>query len=960
MNRGKQIWTVLPLLLFICLTAVHGWAVQVGSIVYGSYTSAERAQAQRHNLEQLLAEPVTIEKFSKGQVTLFRVLGPTSENIDQLRQTLIRIRADIEPSAWLYIRNRQAAPLPGAAGGIQEEVTGTPETSADAGDVSVETSSAMNGSRQAVPSAITMTPAGHGLGNVIRIQPSAQGGVDATAEPILLGKYADAEINIKIDGYLDEPVWSQVTGYNNMTILEPDTLEVPRFSTVTKLIYTDRGLYVGIWNEQPVDKLIPRLTKRDEYINRDGNHFTLDTSGEGLYGFWFDVNLGGSITDGKVLPENSFSREWDGPWEGDAKQVEDGYTTEMFLPWSMMAMPEVSGTRKMGFYTSRRVSYLNERWGWPSLPMTGSKFMSALQPIQLENINPKQQYAFFPFTAVTYNNLESATTYRVGADVFWRPSSNMQLTASINPDFGTVESDDVVVNLTAEETFYPEKRLFFLEGNEIFVTTPRSSTMSAPSHGARITQSSFNPTPTTLVNTRRIGGQAPDPDIPPGMRIPDIELGKPTELIGAFKVTGQSGQLRYGMLSAFEEDQRFYGSTAGMPSRLDQDGRDFGVVRVLYESSNNGRKGIGWISTAVTHSSKDAFVHGVDMHYLNPSSTWQIDGQLMYSDVEDIDGYGGFMDATYIPQRGTMHRFSFDYLDENLNVDDFGFIRRNDVIVGRYTYNHTTSEVANLRDRSNSWVLDQEYNMDGQVVRSGIFWRTSWTFLNNMQFRTELDYFPERWDDLNSEGNGAFKISDRWVAELGIGTDSSKALSLSLALGKRQEDLGGWTDVVKGGFTFKPSDRFSLDLDINYYRHDGWLLWQEDRLFTTYKATNWQPRVALDMFLSAKQQLRFSLQWAGIRAHEQDFYQVPEGDGELIPYPKGPDEVTDNFSISRITSQLRYRWEIAPLSDLFIVYTRGANVETRRLDDFDDMFTTAWNRPLVDLFVVKLRYRFGN
>jgi hypothetical protein len=151
-----------------------------------------------------------------------------------------------------------------------------------------------------------------------------------------------------------------------------------------------------------------------------------------------------------------------------------------------------------------------------------------------------------------------------------------------------------------------------------------------------------------------------------------------------------------------------------------------------------------------------------------------------------------------------------------------------------------------------------------------------------------------------------------------------------------------------------------VDLDINYYRHDGWLLWQQDRLLTTYKATNWQPRVAVDLFLSAKQQLRFSLQWAGIRAQEQDFYQIPEGGGDLLPYPKGPDEVTDNFTISRITSQLRYRWEIAPLSDLFIVYTRGANVETRRFDDFDDMFITAWNNPLIDLFVVKLRYRFGN
>jgi hypothetical protein len=108
------------------------------------------------------------------------------------------------------------------------------------------------------------------------------------------------------------------------------------------------------------------------------------------------------------------------------------------------------------------------------------------------------------------------------------------------------------------------------------------------------------------------------------------------------------------------------------------------------------------------------------------------------------------------------------------------------------------------------------------------------------------------------------------------------------------------------------------------------------------------------------QQLRFTLQWAGIRATEQDFYQIPEGDGDLIPYDKGILEPTDDFSISRITSQLRYRWEIAPLSDLFIVYTRGSNLETRRHDDFQDMFKDSITDPLIDTLVVKLRYRFGN
>jgi hypothetical protein len=232
-------------------------------------------------------------------------------------------------------------------------------------------------------------------------------------------------------------------------------------------------------------------------------------------------------------------------------------------------------------------------------------------------------------------------------------------------------------------------------------------------------------------------------------------------------------------------------------------------------------------------------------------------------------------------------------------------------------------------------------------------------FPNSMNLRTELNYFPKRWDDRNSDGNGQFRIKDRWVGEVGIGTDSSKILSISIAGGMTQEELGAWTKVLKGGFTFKPIDRLSFDLDFIYQRRDGWLLHQENRNFTTFKSINWFPQISADYFLSARQQLRFTLQWAGIRADEQAFYEVPMGDGSLISIDKDPLESSDDFGISQITTQLRYRWEIAPLSDLFIVYTRGSNLVTTGDDTFADFFQDALSEPLVETFVMKLRYRFG-
>ena len=101
------------------------------------------------------------------------------------------------------------------------------------------------------------------------------------------------------------------------------------------------------------------------------------------------------------------------------------------------------------------------------------------------------------------------------------------------------------------------------------------------------------------------------------------------------------------------------------------------------------------------------------------------------------------------------------------------------------------------------------------------------------------------------------------------------------------------------------------------------------------------------------------MQWVGIRADEQEFWRVPLSEGELEPVSKPPGAESDDFTISRLTAQLRYRWEIGPLSDFFVVYTRGSNLDNRMDDELGDLFHDALTTPLVDVLVIKLRYRFG-
>jgi hypothetical protein len=129
---------------------------------------------------------------------------------------------------------------------------------------------------------------------------------------------------------------------------------------------------------------------------------------------------------------------------------------------------------------------------------------------------------------------------------------------------------------------------------------------------------------------------------------------------------------------------------------------------------------------------------------------------------------------------------------------------------------------------------------------------------------------------------------------------------------------------------------------------------------TTFQAQQFGPSFDVEYFFSAKQQFRMSLQWVGIKAREDQFYRIPESPGDLIEIGKPPGP-TDDFSVSQLSFQARYRWEIAPLSDLIVAYTRLASNSDRLLDeDFGELFGDAWENPIADLFVIKLRYRFGS
>ena len=777
---------------------------------------------------------------------------------------------------------------------------------------------------------------------------TAQDGIAVQLPQITRIEQSDAEITI--DGFIDEDVWKDLPVIDGMKVIDPDTLADTPYETHVRFFYTERGIYLSAMNFQPQETLMARMTSRDVKLERDGFVVAIDASGEGLYGFYLRINLGNSLTDATILPERTFNFQWDGPWLARTQALENGWSAEYYIPWSMMPLPQVDDDRKIGIYLERQVGHLQgEAWANPPLPGTVNQFLSAFEKYELKDIEPRRQLTYYPFASGIYDGVRDESTYKVGTEIFWRPTSNSLLSASLNPDFGNVESDDVVVNLTAFEVFFPERRVFFLEGQDVFNTSPRTSGRGGPGG------------PISLLNTRRIGGAAIY-DVPDDVNVMPTDLSQPSELLGAVKLTGQSGNWRYGTLLASETESQIAGTLDdGTQVTLNAVGRDFSIARLLYEdTSSGGRRAIGWMGTNLTHPTIDATAHAVDMHYFSADNRFVIDTQIMHSNVDGKTGNGFLGDVAFRPRRGLQHGLRATYIDDTLDINELGFLTRNDQMNLDYNMFNIESDVPGLRQRTTSLFISNQWNTDGEPVRLGLFLNRGYNTLNNNTYDVSLRYFPERIDDRLGRGTGDFKVEGRYGLNLGFRTNPADKLAFNFDLNLDQDELGPARTGASARFTWRPNDRFSSDLRLDYTDREALLVHKGSGSYTSFESHQWAPQLEMNYFLNAWQQLRFTLQWTALKAFEDRFWQVDSQNLDFLQPVAKSDDDSDNFTISRLTFQARYRWEIAPLSDLFVVYTRGSNLPTDSFETFQDLLVQSWTDTVVDTLAIKLRYRFGS
>lgn len=374
---------------------------------------------------------------------------------------------------------------------------------------------------------------------------------------------------IRMDGQLSESAWRAASVATGFTVAWPDFGKAAGLPTEVKVLYDDRFIYVGARMHHPKGgaKVIRRLHRRDQDSLSDWFTVYLDSLRDRRTAWGFSVNAAGVQRDTIHDSENGDAAmqgdsSWDGVWESSVSVDADGWTAELKIPLTLLRIRPEPGAQTWGINFSRTDhGPVRERSYWALPPRGENAFVARFPALTgIEGLQPQLRWEWVPFVSVQ-RKFETAQSFddrkwtnRAGLDAHLGLTPNSQLDLSIRPDFGQVEVDQAVVNLGTFETYFPEKRPFFLEGMEIFRVAGNG-----------------------LFYSRRIGVGLTDPDLAPGEAL--VDRPQVAEINGAAKYTTKLGSgLNIGVLGATVEQAKATLSDAA--------GRHF--KRELYPLTNYG------------------------------------------------------------------------------------------------------------------------------------------------------------------------------------------------------------------------------------------------------------------------------------------------------------------------------------------------------------------------------------
>lgn len=736
------------------------------------------------------------------------------------------------------------------------------------------------------------------------------------ATALFAGQALAAAPALKIDGQVDEPAWQRAQVFRDFVVVEPYTLGAPSHATEALLLSTPEGIAIAFRCSLPAG--VPRIrerTPRDADMPGDRVNVFIDFNGDGETAYNFTIALSGSVQDATLTNENYFSTDWDGDWKHRVAESADGWSAEFLIPWSVAAM-KGSGTprRTIAIMFDRVLGHTRERSGFPAASFMRPRFVSEFHKLEIDQYQAAV-FHVFPYLTGSHDFRGDARDGKAGADLYWKPSGDLQLTAALNPDFGQVEADELVVNFDAIETFFSDRRPFFTENQGLFdLRTPDSG---------------------LLIYTRRIGGPRDD------------DPGRAAEIDAALKLNGSYAGYDYGVLAAQEAEH------------AEDIGSRFIAQRLLRA---RGALSLGYLGTFAERPflAREAQVHALDATW-RVNQRWAITGQLLASAIDrpgrDKHGAGAWTRIDYTPDQSWRQELELTHFDAGLDFNDMGFQRRASLNEAEWTIQKQQAIAdESSRLRNHSWLLEVQgrSNDAGDRLPFVLIGNSYLAFRSGAGLSLDLVRETAGFNDLISRGNGLVRLPPRAAAYVEFDTRRFANTQYELGGGWREEGLGGAAVELWGGVQWFARENLTLTGSFGWTDSRDWLIWDSGTLLGRYQREQLSTDFNLDWFPAPGHEFRLKLQWLALTAFDARAVRIGAG-GDLRPV----DEPLADFVVDNLGLQLRYRWAFAPQSDLYVVYGRGGIVERGgRERDFVELLDEALDLRDADQLLVKVRRRF--
>ncbi|HEX9608195.1 MAG TPA: DUF5916 domain-containing protein [Gemmatimonadaceae bacterium] len=665
---------------------------------------------------------------------------------------------------------------------------------------------------------------------------------------------------INIDGKLNEPAWAAAVPSGDFTQSYPNVGAKATDPTEVRVLYDDDALYVGVrmFDSRP-DSIAAQLARRDASgIYSDWLHVMVDSYHDRRTSFRFSVNPRAVQKDVLEFDDNKGEDlNWDAVWQVATNVDSAGWTAEYRIPFSQLRFQRAQNgvERLWGIQIMRDIARRNERDSWSPWKQTDPGFVSFEGDLAgIVDIPTPRRLEVMPYASAKLTRAPgdpanpfywpNDTKPSAGVDLKYGLPSGLTLTATVNPDFGQVEVDPAVVNLSAYETFFPEKRPFFVEGANIFNI---GSVNGGPSYGSQ-----------QIFYSRRIGR-------PPQRFVNGQFVDAPdaTTIIGAGKLTGKVGAWTVGVLNALtaEEKARVIDGANVESSTPVEPLTNYFVGRVRRDF-RDGQTLLGLGGTAVNRDVSDsafknllrsgADVGSVDFEHNWAKKQWQLTGALSRSLIEgsravirnaqqssaryyqrpDADylsvdttasSLGGYSAKLGLNKSGT---WSFSATAKSISpgfeVNDLGFMGRVDYrnIGAGGSYNNLEAGKF-LRSYNLFAGTNHAWNYGGDKLWTSFFNQITLSFTNLWTVYAGGEYDPSAIDDRLTRGGPRGRQPTQWGGWTQINSSPRSAVSYNLFANYYVDQAHGYTKEISPGVDIRPSSSVHVTIspDLTHYHN---------------------------------------------------------------------------------------------------------------------------------------------